>query len=117
MTSTVLSIRDIPGLGFRRMLHRSMTTSQPWTLIVDTRTSPPPSLDRIAMLLRLTRRARTQRGDVIVVVDDATRRRLNDVGLARWLRLAGTVDEARARLGPQRAARFEPELARSRSTA
>ena len=97
MTSTVLSIRDIPGSGLRRVLRWSMTTRQPWALIVDTRTSPPPTLDRIATLLRLTRRARRLCGEVVVVVDDATRQRLFDAGLDRWLRLAGTVDEARTR--------------------
>lgn len=93
---TVLSIRDIPGPDFRRMLRRAMTTTEPWMLIVDTRTSPPPSLDRMAMALRLTRRARKQGGDVIVVVDNAARQRLQDAGLDHWLRLARTVDEARS---------------------
>lgn len=108
MTSTVLSIRDIPGPEFRRMLRWSMTATQPWTLIVDTRTSPPPSLDRIAMMLRLTRRARKHRGDVIVVVDEATRQRLTDAGLAHWLRIADTIDAARTGQDPRPQAAAEP---------
>ena len=108
MTSTVLSIRDIPGPEFRRMLRWSMTTTQPWTLIVDTRTSPPPSLDRVAMMLRLTRRARKHRGDVIVVVDEATRQRLTDAGLAHWLRIADTIDATRTGQDPRPPAAAEP---------
>jgi hypothetical protein len=108
MTSTVLSICDIPGPRFRHALRRAMIAGQPWKLIVDTRVSPSPALDRIAIMLRLTRRARKQGGDVIVVVDAATRRRVNAAGLDHWLRLACTVDEARSRLDPQTARSASP---------
>src|SRR4051812_1155011 len=108
MTSTVLSICDIPGPRFRRALRRAMIARQPWKLIVDTRVSPPPALDRIAIMLRWTRRARNEGGDVIVVVDDATRQRLNAAGLDQWLLLACTVDEAQSRLDPQAARSASP---------
>jgi hypothetical protein len=98
MTVTVLSIHDIPGPAFRRMLRQAMAAEQPWTVIIDTRPEPLPSLDRIAMMLRLTHRARKTRADVVLVVDHATRQRLGEGGIDRGLSLAGTVEEAQGRL-------------------
>lgn len=98
MTS-VLSLCDIPGPALRRAIRRSLTARRPWKLIIDARTSPSPTLDRLAMTLRLTRRARRHGGEVVVVVDEATQRRVADAGLDRWLSLARTVEQARAMLG------------------
>lgn len=105
----VLSIRDIPGRAFRRAIRRTFVERRPWKLIIDARTSPPPSLDRLSVTLRLTRRARRHGGDVIVVVDETTHQRLAAAGVHRWLTLTRTVHQAQATLaaaqgGPRRSA-------------
>ena len=101
----VLSIFDIPGPPFRQAIRRTLIERRPWQLIIDARTSPPPSLDRLSVTVRLTRRAHRHGGDVVVVVDESTRQRLTHAGMDRWLNLAGTVRQARAMI--------EDEIARS----
>jgi hypothetical protein len=56
MTTTLLSIDAIPGPEFRGILRHGLTSSTPWSLLIDARSTPPPSLDRLAMTLRLTSR-------------------------------------------------------------
>jgi hypothetical protein len=99
----VLSIRDIPGPPFRRAIRRTFIGRRHWKLIVDARTSPPPSLDRLSVTLRLTRRARRHGGDVVVLVDETTHQRLAAAGMDRWLTLTRTVEQARAILADRMA--------------
>lgn len=96
MTTTVLSIDAIPGPELRQVLRRGLTSDKPWTLVIDARTTPPPSLNKLALALRLTRRARRHRGQVIVVVDEASRARLKDAGVAQWLHLTTSTADPRA---------------------
>jgi hypothetical protein len=95
----ILSLIDVPGPAFRRVLRRSLRDHEPLHLVVDARTTPSPSLDRIAVMLRLTRRIRRRGGSVVVVVDEMTHQRLAVAGIHHWLQLARTINEGIARNG------------------
>lgn len=95
MITAWLRLDDVPGPNFRAVLHDSMHRQLPLVVIIDAR--PPiatPTLDRIAVLLRLRRHAKRRGGEIILVADNALRRRLHAAGLGRWLHVERSAAEA-----------------------
>jgi hypothetical protein len=105
MTTTWLVLEDIPGPKLREALRSSMHRRLPLLVIVDARrTAAPPTLDRLAALLRLRRHARKGGGDLLLVGDEALHRRLHAAGLDTWLSTTSTTAEARSRITSRRGA-------------
>ena len=95
MITTLLRLDEIPGPNFRAVLRDSMLRQLPIVIIVDAR--PPiasPTLDRIAVLLRLRRHVKRRGGEIILVADNALRRRLHLAGLGNWLHVERSAPDA-----------------------
>jgi hypothetical protein len=76
-------------------MHRRL----PLLVIVDARRpAAPPTLDRLAALLRLRRHVRKGGGELLLVADEALHRRLQAAGLDNWLSITPTTTEARSRI-------------------
>jgi len=94
MRTTVLPLAAIPGPMLRAELRAMIRGEKPWTLIVDVRRSDSSLLGHLSVLLRLRRRVRNRNGELVLVVDEAARRRLTAVGLHPWLPLRDSIADA-----------------------
>lgn len=95
MITALLQLDEIPGPNFRAVLRDSMLRQLPLVIIVDARSAiATPTLDRIAVLLRLRRRVKRRGGEIILVADNALRRRLHMAGLGNWLHVERSPSDA-----------------------